>query len=76
MKNKVSIIDYGLGNLFSVSRAFEFCDAEVEFIKTPSEINAASYLVLPGVGAFKEGMENLNKQDLTHSIQNFAKSGR
>lgn len=68
----VSIIDYGLGNLFSVKRAFEHCGAFVKIICTPEEISDAERLVLPGVGAFGTGMRYLTKLNLINSIKNFA----
>jgi imidazole glycerol-phosphate synthase subunit HisH len=55
----VLIIDYGMGNLGSVSRSFEECGADVQIITEPRDFNGASRVILPGVGAFKEGMEHL-----------------
>lgn len=56
---KVSIIDYGLSNLLSVRRAAEYCGAQVEFVQTPEAVLAAPRLILPGVGAFEDGMNGL-----------------
>ena len=56
---KVSIIDYGLSNLLSVRRAAEYCGAQVEFVQTPEAVLAAPRLILPGVGAFEDGMNRL-----------------
>lgn len=53
--SSVSIVDYGIGNLLSVARAFDYFDAPVSFVNTPEEIMRADRLVLPGVGAFKMG---------------------
>ena len=50
------MIDYGLSNLLSVRRAFEYFGAEVEITGSRSRILSAKALVLPGVGAFKDGM--------------------
>ncbi len=55
----VVIIDYGMGNLGSVRRAFEECGAEVVVADNPAELERAGRIVLPGVGAFGRGMENL-----------------
>lgn len=55
----VKIIDYGMGNLLSVKRAFEKCGANAEIIDNPEMLNNADHIVLPGVGAFKDGMANL-----------------
>lgn len=55
----ISIIDYGLGNVLSVKNVFKKVGYKSQLIKTPEEILAAEKLVLPGVGHFKKGMENL-----------------
>jgi glutamine amidotransferase len=52
----VAIVDYGLGNLRSLTRGLERAGAEVAVTETPSGIAAADAVVLPGVGAFREGM--------------------
>ena len=76
MKPKVTIIDYGMGNLYSVKRAFEVCGAEVSIASQPEQIASAHHLVLPGVGAFQTGMEGLHKQNLVDSIREHALSGK
>ena len=73
---KISIIDYGLGNLFSVSRAFEHVGAEISVITKPEEIRSAGHLLLPGVGAFAKGMDELTKRDFIESIKQHATSGK
>ncbi len=72
----ISIVDYGLGNLKSVARAFESLGKVVKIIKTPDEILKADFLVLPGVGAFKDGMEGLGSRNLIDAIIGFAESKR
>jgi glutamine amidotransferase len=72
----VSIIDYGSGNLFSVMRAFEQCGARPVLVNTPEDVRAANHLVLPGVGAFADGMHGLNSRGLAEAIQEHARSGR
>jgi glutamine amidotransferase len=74
--NKVTIVDYGIGNLFSVSRALEKCGAEVVLSATPEGILAADRLVLPGVGAFARGMRGLREQGLVEPLREYAKRGR
>ena len=64
----VLIIDYGMGNLGSVRRSFEECGADVQILKDPQEFNGASRVVLPGVGAFKEGMEHLESRGWVNFI--------
>lgn len=56
------IIDYGLGNLLSVKRAIEKCKGNVIISQDPKDINQAERIILPGVGTFKDGMNNLTKQ--------------
>ena len=68
MRPTVTIIDYGVGNLFSVARAFEVCGANVVFASNAKEIAVATHLVLPGVGAFECGMLGLKDRDLIRAI--------
>ncbi len=72
----VTVIDYGLGNLYSVKRAFEHVGARVIISDNPAEISDAQRLVLPGVGAFARGMENLEKKGLIEAVGLFKSSGR
>lgn len=58
---EVRIVDYGLGNLRSVTRGLEKAGASVEITDDPAEIESAEALVLPGVGAFEEGMEGASE---------------
>lgn len=67
----ISVIDYGVGNLLSVQRAFDNCGGEVLFASTPEEVLAAEKLVLPGVGAFPNAMDALVNLDLVSAIQDF-----
>ena len=59
----IAIIDYGVGNLFSVEKAFAAWGAEAKITNNPAEIKAAEKLVLPGVGAFGDCMMNLEDND-------------
>ena len=62
---KVAIIDYGMGNLDSVSRAVEECGGAPLITNQKKDIENASLLILPGVGAFSEGMKNINQMGLS-----------
>jgi glutamine amidotransferase len=73
---EVGIIDYGVGNLLSVQRAFEKCGATVRLLHTADEVLAAPRLVLPGVGAFGDGMAGLHSRGLIDPIREYAASGR
>jgi glutamine amidotransferase len=55
---QVTVVDYGLGNLRSVTRGLERAGATVEISEDPAAIAGADGIVLPGVGAFGEGMDN------------------
>ena len=65
----IAIIDYGMGNLRSVAKAFEFLGTEAVVSGNPDEIRKADKLVLPGVGAFGDGMENLRKSGLVEAMK-------
>jgi len=73
---RVSIVDYGVGNLLSVARAVEKCGAEVQFVQTAEEVGAAERLILPGVGAFANGMDGLRERGLVEPLRDYARSGR
>lgn len=72
----VTIIDYGIGNMLSVARAFAHCGAEVRLSGTPEGILAAERLVLPGVGAFADGMAGLHELHLVDAVRRYAACGR
>ena len=74
--SRVTVIDYGVGNLLSVSRAFEYYEADVLLTDSPDEIANAERLILPGVGAFADGMAGLRIRALVKPIKDFAATGR
>jgi imidazole glycerol-phosphate synthase subunit HisH len=76
MSKPVVIIDYGSGNIFSVTRAFEHCGAQVTLSADPRVIDAAERVVLPGVGAFADGMRGLHERGLAESVRRVAADGR
>jgi len=71
----ISIVDYGMGNLRSVSKAFETQGFAVSITNDPEDIKNANGLVLPGVGAFGECMANLGRLGLVEPIKEYIKSG-
>lgn len=73
---RVVVIDYGLGNLFSVVRALKAVGAEAEITASPETIRRAERLILPGVGAFGEGMQRLRSGGLIDPLRQAAQSGR
>lgn len=68
---KVTIIDYGMGNVFSVASAFEQAGAEVSLSCDPVTIAKSDRVILPGVGAFADGMAELRQRNLIPSIHKF-----
>jgi glutamine amidotransferase len=71
----VTIIDYGVGNLLSVQRGFEYFGASVELTSDPEKILSAQRVVLPGVGAFPKAMQALKSQNLVTVIQELSNKG-
>jgi glutamine amidotransferase len=59
VKSKVLIVDYGLGNLHSVAKSFQYLGCSVEVSADASALGHAERVVLPGVGAFADGMAGL-----------------
>ena len=72
----IAVIDYGMGNLRSVQKALEFIGAKVIVTHDPDLILNANSVVLPGVGAFKDCMANLNKLKLIDPIRKFIDGGK
>jgi glutamine amidotransferase len=72
----IAIIDYGMGNLLSVKKAFEKVGFEARVVQDKEEVKQAEKLVLPGVGAFGDCIENLKRLGLKSSIIDFINSGR
>ena len=72
----IAIIDYGMGNLRSVQRAFEYVGAEAIVTTDRATIESASAVVLPGVGAFGKAMANLEQAGLTDVIRQVIAQGR
>ncbi len=70
----IAIIDYGAGNLRSVQKACEFVGSSAEITSNPDIIKKADHVILPGVGAFGDCMNNLNKSGLVGVIKDVASS--
>jgi glutamine amidotransferase len=77
MNKKITVVDYGVGNLFSVRRALESCGGgDIAVSSSAQDIVSADRLVLPGVGAFADGMQGLRQNGLDEAVLEFARSGR
>lgn len=72
----IAIIDYGMGNLRSVSKALEYLGYQTVVTREKQAIYSAEKVILPGVGAFGAAMDNLRKFDLVDVIKDIAKSGK
>ena len=72
----IAISDYGVGNLFSVEKAFAALGAEAKITNNPTEIKAAAKLVLPGVGAFGDCMKNLEESGLIPLLKEEVAAGK
>lgn len=76
MQKKVVIIDYNLGNLFSVKQACDTIGINSKISSDKSDIDEADALILPGVGAFIEAMHNLENLGIVDSIKNNVRDGK
>lgn len=66
----VAIIDYGLGNLYSVKKSLDRLGMASVITRDTKKIKMSDYIILPGVGSFKQGMCNLKKYDLVDTLNN------
>ena len=73
---KIGLIDYGMGNLFSVQQAFKRVNQPLDIIRDIKSLRSCDALILPGVGAFDPAMNNLRKTDLIPSITNWVNNGK
>ncbi|OJW17760.1 MAG: imidazole glycerol phosphate synthase, glutamine amidotransferase subunit [Planctomycetales bacterium 71-10] len=72
----IVIIDYGMGNLRSVQKAFEAVGHRAEIVEDPDRIRAASHVVLPGVGAFADAMAELQRTGMGEAFKEAVRSGK
>ena len=73
---RLGLIDYGMGNLHSVQRAFERLGARVSVVGRAADLSDCEALVLPGVGAFDPAMARLKAADLVAPLQDSCAQGR
>ena len=72
----ISIIDYGMGNLRSVQKAFEKLGTPAEIVTRPDQVRAATKLVLPGVGAFRDAIHELERLELVEPIREYIRADK
>ena len=75
-QSPVAILDYGIGNIRSISNAVEALGETPLLTRNPEEILGAKGLIFPGVGAFSKGMENLHEFDLIPVIHDYVATGK
>ena len=69
----IAIIDYGMGNLRSVEKAFQHLGVDVEIVEQPARIEAAPAVVLPGVGAFGDAMREMASRGIVEAVRERAR---
>jgi len=74
--SKIVIVDYGMGNLRNVQKGFEKIGFEAKLTRNKKEIGGASAIVVPGVGAFKDCMDNLEKYGLVDPLLRSIEEGK
>lgn len=73
--NKYLIVDYGVGNIFSINQAIKKCGYDVELSRDLQKIKDASHVILPGVGAFSYAKTKLDSFDLAEPIREYSQNG-
>ena len=68
----IAILDYGVGNLFSLSSSLKALDLEVNVTADPRELDRADRIILPGVGAFGDAMDKLEQTGLVPVVREMA----
>lgn len=68
----IALIDYNMGNLFSVTQAFKYCGETPRIVTDAAELMKFDAAVLPGVGNFGEGMLRLRESGLAEKVIEFA----
>lgn len=72
----IGILDYDAGNLGSVTNAFRFLEIPARVVRAPEELRGISAMVLPGVGAFGDCLQNLRARGFDNSVKNWIDAGR
>lgn len=72
----IAIVDYGVGNIRNVERAFRKLDMDVVVTRDIAVIDSAEVIILPGVGAYRDAMMNLNKYKLVDCLKRNVESGK
>lgn len=76
MKRIVGIVDYGMGNMYSVAQALEHVGADVRLLSMAEELKQVDLLLLPGVGSYEAGMRELRERELVTPIVEYVHKGK
>ncbi len=76
LNKEITVIDYGVGNILSVTRALQQFGADVSIASSDSEIRKSARIVLPGVGAFPNAMSSLSRLDIVDTIVEMSENGK
>ena len=72
----IALIDYNMGNLLSVSKALEAVGGDIRLVDNASELDKFDSIILPGVGHFGDGMENLRSRGFEKPVKDAVKAGK
>lgn len=75
-QKSVAIIDYDMGNVWSVLSALRFLGADAELVSEPDSLSMYQYIILPGVGSFRKAMEVLHARGMVTAIREQAAMGK
>ena len=72
----IAIVDYGVGNLFSLASSLQYLGLESQVTRDPDDLSRADRIILPGVGAFADAAEKLREAGMVEPLLNAAKEGK
>lgn len=70
---RIAVVDYGMGNLFSICNALSSLGADTAIVSAPSALTDCDAIVIPGVGAFGQGMQNLTRRGFLQPLTEIVK---
>ena len=76
MAQRITLLDYGMCNMLNVARAFEHAGAELHITEDPADVARADRLVVPGVGAFRDSMKEVDVRGFGDAIRRYVDTGR
>lgn len=76
MDVRVSIVDYDMGNIHSIKNAVRSQGCDAELVSTPEQILESNLLILPGVGAYRDAMNKLRRNNLDSALREYVVSGK